>query len=761
MSHSQDIVALLARALIVAAAVLATGCSDPGSAEDRSGREVLERHALFSIAPRSQAGEQLRLAFDSILPQWSPSPPGGGRPMPGDPQSVLTWVSRVEPTDHADPHLVMGMAPHPLRLWVNGRLVHSWSDPDATTSPVDWSSNAFDLGEGLWNSDGVNRVVLQVFPRGGSGRLPNLALLDRREASARVWRTDLLNHVLPAVVMVTGLFLSAMFLVLFFQLGRERWARVWFWLTSALFSVSLVNMVFSAEEMEALPLWKIGRIALCLASLAIVHLQVVQAGWNSASRRLLPWTAGLSAIVVLSLWTAADHATLERRFEIFVALILGPSLCANLAMAWRNFYQRKGASEAWMLAGLVLFALAGFHDLVVYLRGVLPDAWFYPMGFLAMDFCLALAVSHDLVALWSQNRQRAADLEFALHGQQQAKARAEEAVRARNRFLEQMAHRFRTPLQGLSGALDLGKDAALTPEILAGLENHLRSHVAHINDVIDHIDLEAGRLEVKSQVFDLSDLVETWRRHPVFGGHGGGLLVLESNLRLRADRDRVERVVRTLIEHLADPGLELSLHGRVRVEQDPQGPGALVVALQASRPVRSLLDPSNELLDGGVALDLLRALGGTLEIERESTVVLRFPAEVIASEVSSSFGQDARPLVLLAEDDRVNARILVSLLEKVGCRTVHALDGAQALEKAALERPTLILMDVMMPVMDGLEATRRIRQDRRLQGVPVVGVTAHGNSADCLSAGMDEMLAKPVRADQIRDVVARYCPVDP
>lgn len=105
----------------------------------------------------------------------------------------------------------------------------------------------------------------------------------------------------------------------------------------------------------------------------------------------------------------------------------------------------------------------------------------------------------------------------------------------------------------------------------------------------------------------------------------------------------------------------------------------------------------------------------------------------------------------------MNAKILLSLLDRTGCRTVHALNGAEACEEALRETPMLILMDVMMPVMDGLDATRRIRSESRLRSVPVVGVTAHGNSAECLAAGMDEMLAKPVRAAQIRELVARYC----
>lgn len=752
MSFSLDHSAKFVRGCVAFVAILIVGCAGDASKPSGEGSEWSTEPARLSVAPRGEASAQRKLAMDSALPDWSPSPPGGGVSTPQDTDSVLTWVRETGIGPDQPPKLVVGMAPHPLRIWVNGALVHSWSDAEGHSSKVDIRSHALALRETEWRSDRSNRVVVQVFPVGGSGRLPNLHLEDSHHAAERVWINDLHNFVLPAIIMATGLFLSALFLLLFFQLGRERWARVWFWLTSALFAVSNANMVFSSEAMPALFVWQISRTALCLAALTIVHFQIVQAGWDRASRKLLPWTTGIGFCVAVALLTAGDHASLEARFAVCVAVVLAPSLVVNLALATRNFLVRRGISEGWLLLGLGLFSLAGTHDLVVYLGGVLPEAWLYPAGFLFLDFCMALAVSHDLVAIWSQNRQRAADLEFALHGQQQAKARAEEAVRVRNRFLEQMAHRFRTPLQGLSGALDLGTGAGLTPEVLAGLENHLRSHMAHINDVIDRIDLEAGRIEVKPVVFDLLDLVGTWRLHPVFEGHGEALLVLESPVRLRADRDRIERVVRTFFDHLAIKDRSCSLHGRVMV-----GEGGLVVELQASRPVGPLLEPGEDQIDLSVALDLLNPLGGSIAIERERELCVRFPVELLSVERPSAFLDDERPLVLLAEDDRVNAKILLSLLDRTGCRTVHALNGAEACEEALRETPMLILMDVMMPVMDGLDATRRIRSESRLRSVPVVGVTAHGNSAECLAAGMDEMLAKPVRAAQIRELVARYC----
>jgi len=665
---------------------------------------------------------------------------------------VITGAADVDLKDFRHPRLVLGLTPHPMRIWVDGVLVHTWSDTVRSVAKVDFRSHAIPLDP--WrHADGTpNRLVVQVFPAGGAGRLPNLDIVDAEQASRRVWRHDLLDYVLPGMVTATGLFLSVMFLLLYLNIGRDRPARLWFSITSALFAMSHLNIVLADASFPALGVWAVSRLSLCGAAISIVHFQLLQAGWKDRSRKLLPWSVGICLVVAAALLGAADHAVLERRFWICSLAILTPSLVVNLGLCWRNLNAKRTMAEAWICLGLTGYAVGGIHDLVVYITGVLPDAWWYPAGFLFLDFCMALAVSWDLADIWRQNRQRAADLEFALHGQKQAKARAEEAVQARNRFLDQMAHAFRTPLQGLSGALDLGPGVTLSTDVLRGLEHQLRSHLECINEVIDRIDLEADRLEIRSTTFAFGELVDAWRRNPLFEDRGEILLRREGSARLRGDRERIDRVVRILCERLACPEADPPLDGRAWIEADE-----LRVELRADTDVHRRLRPTEERIDLALALDLLSPLGGRIEIPEPDQVRICVPIEVLPEEEPSTFRDEEAPLVVLAEDDRVNARILSKLLDKAGCRVIHAPDGEAALREVLKHRPRLVLMDVMMPVMDGLEAARRIRSSDGFAELPIVGVTAHGNRAQCLASGMDDMLAKPVRAEQIRELVQRFC----
>ena len=118
----------------------------------------------------------------------------------------------------------------------------------------------------------------------------------------------------------------------------------------------------------------------------------------------------------------------------------------------------------------------------------------------------------------------------------------------------------------------------------------------------------------------------------------------------------------------------------------------------------------------------------------------------------------AGPTVLVVEDFEDNRFMMRRLLEMSGYRVIEAVNGEQAVEVAASERPDLILMDLSLPKLDGLAATRRIRQSRGLGEVPIVAVSAHDTSdfhADALAAGCDEYVTKPIDFDQLEGLLKK------
>jgi CheY-like chemotaxis protein len=160
----------------------------------------------------------------------------------------------------------------------------------------------------------------------------------------------------------------------------------------------------------------------------------------------------------------------------------------------------------------------------------------------------------------------------------------------------------------------------------------------------------------------------------------------------------------------------------------------------------------------------------------DETVILPLSAAALRDALARSFARGLaeadsprpaaveRPRVLVVEDNPVNRRLVVVLLERAGYEVITAENGAEALERLAAETVHVVLMDVQMPVLDGLEATRRIRATPALAPLPVVALTAHALASDrhaCLAAGMNDYLSKPVDRDALLAVVSHWLACDP
>ncbi|MFM9883094.1 MAG: response regulator, partial [Burkholderiales bacterium] len=127
---------------------------------------------------------------------------------------------------------------------------------------------------------------------------------------------------------------------------------------------------------------------------------------------------------------------------------------------------------------------------------------------------------------------------------------------------------------------------------------------------------------------------------------------------------------------------------------------------------------------------------------------------------SNTLTQDS-PEILLVEDNRINQRVAARMLEKMGCRVTLASDGAEGVDRYATGSYRVVLMDMQMPVMDGIEATAAIRKQETDRGVrtPIIAITANamvGDRERCIEAGMDDYLTKPFDASKLRAIIARW-----
>ena len=380
--------------------------------------------------------------------------------------------------------------------------------------------------------------------------------------------------------------------------------------------------------------------------------------------------------------------------------------------------------------------------------------------------------------------------------------RAEGTARSKTDFLARMSHELRTPLNAVIGLAQVGlrekadgrSGQSLYPRILSAGQHLLRV----VNDVLDYSRIEAGKSTVESQPFDLAANVAQAVQllEPQAVAQRISLRVEwtpASRARLLGDGQRIQQVLVNLLSN----AVKFTERGHVVLRITSQGArhvfevsdtGIGLTPEQISRLFQPFeqADNSSTRRHGGTGLGLVisrhlaREMGGDITVRSTpgqgstfSFSVTLPESQVRDTEPGELIGATGRLhglSVLAAEDMEVNRFLLAHVLEQEDARVLFAEDGAAAVQAVqvqarpapgAASRPTpfdVVLMDLQMPVMDGFEATRRIRAIRA--DLPIIGLTAHAlpeERARCLDAGMSGHVAKPVDVEELVTAIQRAC----
>jgi two-component system, sensor histidine kinase len=367
------------------------------------------------------------------------------------------------------------------------------------------------------------------------------------------------------------------------------------------------------------------------------------------------------------------------------------------------------------------------------------------------------------------------------------------ASQAKSDFLAVMSHEIRTPLTSVLGVADLLYQDDLSPRhrnYVKQIRSSGRYLLSLINDILDFSRLEAGKMEVETIDFEILRMIEPVRSQMA-------PLAMERHLTLRFELDNVPPLkgdptkLRQILTNLIANAIKFTSQGAVTVTAVWQSTGAesgicrfevrdtgIGIPAEKQAPLFdafSQADTSTTRRYGGSGLGLaickrlVEALGGTLGVESLSGVGSRFwfeapmtLGEPTALEEPEKLGMMKRSpqRVLLAEDVETNRVLVTTMLRTQGYQVVAVETGEQALAAATDEDFDLILMDVNMPVMDGMEATRRIRTLPAPRGtVPILALTANVLPEDLLryqAAGMITTITKPIDWQRLFDAMARY-----
>ena len=389
----------------------------------------------------------------------------------------------------------------------------------------------------------------------------------------------------------------------------------------------------------------------------------------------------------------------------------------------------------------------------------------------------------------------------ARHEIEAAKESAEAANQSKTEFLASLGHEVRTPLNAILGMTEMTLSTRLTGHqnknlgaVLAAAR-HLK---AVISDILDFTTIEAGRMRIRKQVFRLDRFLEnlsyTWE---VEAGKKGLKLFFDAQEgvpdQVEADPVRLGQILTNLLSNavkftpegeirihvgvapsgtgmgvddammlffrVSDTGIGISPDHREKIFQRfTQAQGSITREYGGTGLGLAICHEMAELMGGSIGLDSTVGEGSCFTLTLPFVPVAMDAIEPDNAEEAADV-IDPELVLLLVEDDPVNQAVFREMLYGAGCRVIHAGDGEKALDCLTENRIDIVFMDLEMPKMDGLTATRHIREGRagqRNKDIPVVAMTAHVLDefrAKARAAGMDQFLAKPVERRDLFDIL--------
>ncbi|MCP4989596.1 MAG: response regulator [Colwellia sp.] len=675
-----------------------------------------------------------------------------------------------------DEELSLKLSPtdHPFRVYINGKKVFHYGVAEPQYCAASFRADLVMIPQEVLKEDN-NTVDIIIYPRGNSSGLPLLVIDTYKDNANREALQTLLSSTVIAVLSSTN-FLIAFFVLLFWLCSKRRERQqLLIGLGTLSFALGSIHFIISSAGMHELLIWKISRSSIAFTPTLLMVAIAARATDSPIQKWINRVLLTCLFAVGIIIFTAGNKSELEQTFSVASSFFMIPSLLVAGGYAIRNVFHLKTKSELFIIFGVVIVIATSLFDLIYFELRLTPFFWTSTYGFFILELAVLYAIVRDFWKLQLQNALKNAEIEKRNEELRLQTSQIENLSSSKSRFLRNMAHEFKTPLHGIFSTIDLvSKNEAeqvAMQSIYQSLSVQMQKHLYNIQDIMDLSILENEKPQITSQVFETDQLLKTIElmfstseKHP--NTRLSINCVNKLPHRVIGDKNSITRIIINFLQNAVSEDqyseitcsfqwLEEKEAIEVSISNDTHHLSERVIdCITTNDQHNSMIYAKDDTINDlsiSVAAQLVPYLSGTIELNDEhNQLTMIFPLQIEEREPVSV----PNNMVLVVEDNSVNRILMQKIVEKMGYDVITAVDGIDGVEKTVEHTPSVILMDVQMPRMCGIEATKKIRITH--PDTVIIALTANADREECLKAGMNNYLPKPAQPNDVQHMLNHY-----
>ncbi len=682
--------------------------------------------------------------------------------------NLMSWEHSINPT------LFIGPSPYPLIVAINDKEVYRWGDLANSSTMANFSAVSVVLGD---LKEGVNSLKIYFYSDGQKIAFPHFYIGEYQKVQSDASRQTLLNSHLIKSVAVMALFSSLIFLGYSASTRFKDRDILYFSFFAFTVFLTYLPLIMNAPTYNEVFWFKVSRIGLLFFPY-FIYLFCSEFTLLLTGKAWRLFFMSLVMIFSMFLIHAELKSDLNLRFNLILLIYILPLLLLNFGMLVKSTMKDKNSSVILILIGYSAILFGAIYDIKYVLMQNEPYFWITPYCyfFLIVMIVLAVALRHSLVH--RELLKYKAELIYTNQSLVAAHDHVLQEASAKEQFIKVIAHEFRTPLNGMQGTVQsLLNDSAVPKDVRKKnvlLASSFYRFELIVQNLLDYQALKNGEMDLQYRSFSIATTIEKVIDLCCDDAKLKSISLIslvntkELPPKLMCDNTRIglvlHNLIRNAIKFTEEGGVSISaeyLNQKLRIEVSDTGCGINEITQDQifsafKKGEAATFTQRYEGVGLGLAIvdATVKAMRGTVsftsKIGKGTRFSIEIPMECPADEIKAK-----RSLrVLVVDDNMVNRTVAILQLKEHHYQTNVANNGQEAVNLVSKGVYDVVLMDVQMPVMDGLEATRHIKM--KYPNLPIIGVTANSSRDECLAAGMNDVVFKPTTSDVLHEVITLY-----